>query len=144
MRGPWPKGVGFYGSLGAAMVILGSFLPWLSSGGKSVSAWGIPLITLIPGGSGRGGGLTIGPLLLATVLVLLPYAIRRALPLALRLVLAALATNFAGLVMMLGLHANPLLFPGVGLLLVLAGGVLLLVGEAGARRTDQREVLQNA
>jgi hypothetical protein len=137
MRGPWPKGVGFYGSLGALLVILGSFLPWLSSSGSSVSAWGIPLVALIPGGSVRSGGLAIGPLLLASVIVLLPYAIGRPLPVAVRVVLAALATNFGGLVLMLGLHASPAIFPGIGLLLALAGGVLILVGPAGAQRTEQ-------
>jgi len=137
MRGPWPKGVGFYGLLGAVMVVAGSFLPWLSSGGRTVSAWGIPLRALLPSHA-DSTGLVIGPLLLVPVLVLVPYLIRRPLPFVFRAVLAAVATNLAGLVLVLGVRADPTIWPNVGLLLVLIGGVLIVVGPVGAKQPDLR------
>ena len=132
MRGPWPKGVGFYGLLGAALVIVGSFLPWLSAAGTTLSAWGIPVLALIP--KAGTGGIPTGAVLLVVVLVLLPYVTRRGLPMVVRVLLAAVATNAAGSALVLGLQASPRIGPGVGLLLTLAGAVLMIVGDSGIGR----------
>jgi hypothetical protein len=124
--------VGFYGLLGAALVVVGSFLPWLSSGRKTLSAWSIPVLALIPGGPRQG--VPVGPILLLVAIVLLPYLLRRPLPALVRLLLAAVAFNAAGSILIAVLRTGPPMTFGVGVVITLAGAVLLIVGEAGTRR----------
>lgn len=127
-----PAGVGVFGLCGAVIVIVGGFLPWMSSGGKSVSAWGIPLLTVITAKPAQG--VPVGVMLLLTVLVLLPYATRRRLPMAVRLLLAAVVIDAAGAIFVLVVRSGPPFSVGIGVLLTLAGGVLLTLGDAGIRR----------
>jgi hypothetical protein len=135
MRGPWPKGVGFYGLLGAVLVVVGGFLPWVSGSGTTLTAWNISLLSIAVGGD--VGGPPIGLLLLAPLLVLLPYVIRRPLPLVVRLLLVGIATNTAGAILVTVLRHSPPMSMGIGLILTLAGAVLLALGEAGAQRSQE-------
>jgi hypothetical protein len=132
-QGFWPVGVGFYGLLGAVLVIAGGLLPWLSTGKKTLSAWSIPVLALVPGAPLAGP--PIGAILLVAVLALLPYVIRRPLPVLVRLLLAGVAINAAVTILVGVVRAGPQVSLGLGVLLTLAGGVLLIVGEAGMRRT---------
>jgi hypothetical protein len=135
--GPWPAGVGFYGLLGAALVVLGGFMPWLSGSGKTVSAWNIPITALIPRAGSRG--VVTGVILLTSAVVLLPYVLRRPLPTVIRLLPALIAINAAGAVLVAGLRVDPRISPGGGLLLTLVGGVLMIMGEAGIGRATAGE-----
>jgi hypothetical protein len=114
------------------LVIAGSFLPWLSIGSRTLGAWGIPALDLVPG-AGTGGPPT-GAVLLVVVLVLLPYVIRRPLPMVGRVLLAAVATNAAGSAIVLGLTGSSRVSLGVGLFVTLAGAILIVVGDAGTAR----------
>jgi hypothetical protein len=125
--------VGFYGLLGAVLVVGGGFLPWLTTGQKTLSAWSIPVLALVPGGPIAGP--PTGVFLLVAVLALLPYLMRRPLPAVVRLLLAGVAINAALPVLGGVLRNGPPVSVGVGVLLTLAGGVLLILGEAGMRRT---------
>ena len=137
MSGPWPKGVGFYGLLGGGLVIAASFLPWLTLGGKSISAWQIPVLSLLPGHSISGP--PAGILLMVGVLVLLPYLIRRPLPTWLRIVVAAVGSNLALVLLVAELRASPTIFPGLGVLVALAGAVLIILGDLGeSKRSTAR------
>ncbi|MFY9613758.1 MAG: hypothetical protein WAT58_00010 [Candidatus Dormiibacterota bacterium] len=135
MNGPWPRGVGFYGLLGAVLVIVSSFLPWLTLGGKTDSAWQFPLLALLPGS--LTGGPPVGVLLLVAVLVVLPYAIRRPLPDVLRILIAAIASNLALALLIIEVRYSPAIFPGLGVIVALMGALLLMVGDAGERRRSR-------
>jgi hypothetical protein len=81
-----------------------------------------------------------GIVLLTAAVVLVPYVIRRRLPALIRLLPALIAINTAGAALVAGLRVDPRISPGAGLLLTLAGGVLMIMGEAGigrARGGDQ-------
>lgn len=132
LAGPWPAGVGFYGLLGAALIVIGSFLPWLSGNGRTVSAWNIHILALVP--KGGSGGVMTGVLLLTAVVVLVPYVVRRRLPTLVRVLPALIAVNTAGAALVSGLRVDPRVSPGLGLLLTLAGGVLMIMGETGIGR----------
>jgi hypothetical protein len=132
--GPWPAGVGFYGLLGAVLIVIGGFLPWLSGNGRTVSAWNIHIMALIP--KGGSGGVMTGVLLLTAAVVLVPYVVRRRLPTAVRVIPALIAINTAGAALVAGLRIDPRISPGLGLLLTLAGGVLMIMGEAGIGRVQ--------
>jgi hypothetical protein len=127
--------VGFYGLLGAALIIIGGFLPWLSGNGRTVSAWNIHIMALIP--KGGSGGVMTGVLLLTAAVVLVPYIVRRRLPTVVRVLPALIAVNTAGAALVAGLRIDPRISPGLGLLLTLAGGVLMIMGEAGIGRVHQ-------
>ena len=111
--------------IGAALAIAGSFLPWVTTLGASLSAWQLPLARLV---STNFSGPTIGPLLLVTVLVLLPLAVGRPLPLAARVVIAAVVTNAAGMALVLGIRSSPAVTPGIGAVLAFVGGMLIAFG----------------
>ncbi|HEV3234647.1 MAG TPA: hypothetical protein VG329_08885 [Candidatus Dormibacteraeota bacterium] len=130
-----PAGVGFYGLLGAVVVVVGAFLPWLTTGGRSLSAWDIPLLAIIPGAPAQG--VPIAVVLLLPVSLLLPYLIRRALPSILRILLAAVTVNAAGSIVVIAIRNRPSTAVGLGVMLTLAGAVLMVLGEAGFGRRDQ-------
>lgn len=121
---------------GLALAAVGAFLPWVSFGALDESAWGVPVRFLL-GMEDDTGGIRVGPVLLLTLLALLPGVRRHHpaawLPLAL---VAAVPTNLALLtvVRVVTMEDNGGIMPtvGTGVLLTLAGGALL-GGEAWRR-----------
>ena len=139
MRGPWPKGVGLYGLLGAVLVAGGSFLPWISRGGRSVNAWNMPVLPMLPWFR-TAGGAAIGFVLLVVVVLLVPYVLRRPLPAIIRLIVAGVVFNIAGGVVITVLHAGAGASPGIGVILALAGAILMVVGDGGVARQEARRL----
>lgn len=121
---------------GLAVALVGAFLPWVTFGSLDESAWGVPVRFLL-GMEDDTGGIRVGPVLLLTLLALLP-SIRRHHPTAwLPLVLvAAVPSNLALLtvVRVVTMEDNGGIMPtvGIGVVLTLAGGALL-GGEAWRR-----------
>lgn len=74
-----PPGVDPAALVGAALVLVGSFLPWVSFGIASASAWDISVNFLISG-SGTLSGFKAGFVLLAVVVAGVPFLTRRPLP----------------------------------------------------------------
>ena len=122
-------GVGISAALGAVLVVVGSLLPWYTVGSVTTSAWHVPVKFVITGTGSTG--VNTGPILLVVVLVLLPVVLRRALPFWVLPIIAAVPAvmGLGGLIR--GLRATPSLHPGVGLILVLAGAVLILLQTPG-------------
>lgn len=121
---------------GLAVALVGAFLPWVTFGSLDESAWGVPVRFLL-GMEDDTGGIRVGPVLLLTLLALLP-AVREHRPTAwLPLVLvAAVPSNLALLtfVRVVTMEDNGGIMPtvGIGVALTLAGGALL-GGEAWRR-----------
>ena len=130
---PWPPGINPVVVLGGALALFGGLLPWLSAQGTSVSAWDIPIGAILPGVD-PSSGPKIGAFLLVGVVVLLPLLTRRRLPIIPRALVGIVATNTAGSALMLGLRSDPRLNPGIGLLMTLAGGLLVLFGDISLAR----------
>jgi hypothetical protein len=128
----WPMEVGVLPAAGAAFALLGSFLPWLTVGPASASAWDISVGFLITGGS-VAGGLKVGFILLAVLAVLLPAVTKRALPDAVLPTLGLIAIGAAVLTLIRGLAGitvagfHVTYDPGFGLFLTLAGGGILAI-----------------
>ncbi|MEA2644986.1 MAG: hypothetical protein QOE92_69 [Chloroflexota bacterium] len=133
MRSAWPRGVGLYGILGMLLVVAGGFLPWITHGTQSINAWGLEALPILPWFRSAGGP-PIGPFLLVVLVLLVPYVTRRPLPAVVRLLVAAIAFNLAGGVIVTILHAGAGASLGIGVLLTLAGSVLVVVGDGGAAR----------
>lgn len=110
---------------GAAAVILGSFLPWLSFGPESLNAWDIGLVAAIRG-SGSSTGVKIGLALLIVVIVGLPLLTRKGLPAIGVAVPGAAAIALAVLIFVRNEGADFSVDPGIGLLLVFGGGGAIL------------------
>jgi hypothetical protein len=115
---PWP-------ALGAALVIAGSLLPWLSAGPSDADAWDIPLWSLVDHESTAEHPKT-GLVLLLVLVACIPYLTRTPLHPAVPLVLggAAAFTTVGGF--LLADSLGELVDPGIGLLVVLVGGLLLV------------------
>ena len=111
--------------IGAALVVLGSFLPWWSSP-VSVSAWDLPLRRLVSNTASTAQPRT-GPLLLIVALVALPLVTGRSLPSWMLLVVAAVATNLALFALLRAVQPQPQPDPGLGAGVAFVGGVLILV-----------------
>ena len=113
---------------GAAVAVLGSFLPWYSGGGQSVTAWDIPIVGLITL-EGNDSGLKTGLVLLVLLAAAAPLLTKSPLPVWAAGALAAVSVVIG----MLGFRLY-LDFPeprpdlGIGLILVLLGGVTMAVG----------------
>jgi SH3-like domain-containing protein len=128
----WPPEVAVLSAAGAALVLLGSFLPWLTVGPASASAWDISIGFLITGGS-VAGGLKVGFILLAVLAVLLPAVTKRALPDAVLPTVGLIAIGAAVLTLIRGLAGitvagfHVTYDPGFGLFLTLAGGGILAI-----------------
>jgi hypothetical protein len=125
-------GIGLLSFLGAIAAALGGFLDWWSTGGISLTAWDIPMKYLVTGDV--GDGVKAGPFLLVVVLVALPLATRRALPAAALYGIGLVPTLIAGVALIRGLRQDPSLDPRIGLVLTLAGGVLILAEGFGIGR----------
>jgi SH3-like domain-containing protein len=112
---------------GAAVAALGSFLPWYSGGGQSVTAWDIPIVGLITL-EGDDSGLKTGLVLLVLLLAAVPVVIQSPLPVWAAGALAAVAVVIALLGFRLYLDApEPRPDLGIGLILVLLGGITMAV-----------------
>jgi hypothetical protein len=125
---------------GAALAILGGVLPWYSVGGESISAWDIPVDTLVTHDA-SDFFLDTGPVLLVLALAALPLLTRRLLPPWAYLALAAVAIVLAVLGFVLYLDFDePRPDLGIGLILTMIGGLVIgggaLAGPGGplARR----------
>lgn len=120
-------------AVGAALVIIGSFLPWYSFDGETLSAWDVPLGALASNSS--DSGIDTGPVLLLVALALVPLLTRRPFPWGVGIVIAGVATNI-GILGVRRLLDFPIASPsmGIGLVLVLVGGALMVLGTLAGRR----------
>ena len=116
-------GIGVLSLIGAAAAIGGSFLDWWSEGPISISAWDIPVKFLLSGDA--GDGVKAGPFLLVVALVAIPLLTRRPLPPIAIMALGAVPIIVAGMALIRGMREEPSLDPRIGMLLTLAGGVLV-------------------
>ncbi len=107
---------------GAALVVLGSFLPWFSAGGFSPSAWDLRFVSLFTH-EASDFELDTGPVLMIVVLAALPLLTRRPLPRWCEAAFGGLAILCAVLALAL---PGPMPDPAVGLFLTLLGGVVML------------------
>jgi hypothetical protein len=116
--------------VGAALAVLGGFLPWISGAGEDISAWDIPVKSLFDT-QNVDQGLDTGPILLVLLVTVVPLFTRRSLPQALIGVLAGLTV----LIALLGFRLfndvadfGPGIDLGFGLVLTMAGGLVLVIG----------------
>jgi len=113
---------------GAALVLLGTLLPWLSSGGVSIPAWRLPLRLLAFGSDGQGAPSTgLFLLLVVAVLVGPPLVTRQRLPPWALFLLTALVPNLALFAVLRAVKPRPQPTPGAGAVLALVGGILMTV-----------------
>jgi hypothetical protein len=142
----WPAEVPVVPAAGAFLVIFGGFLPWLSFGFGSASAWDISLAWLLTGGS-FAGGLKVGLLLLAVLAVGVPALNKRPLPPAVLPTMGLVAIGLALATLIRGLAGTTVLGsrisydPSVGLFMTLAGGAILAIDRLRAwmERVRSRE-----
>jgi hypothetical protein len=120
------RGTGIIGPLGAAAALAGSFLPWFSSGDASLSGWDLPIESLIT--HQQSFGVATGLLLLPVLIVLLPFATRRPLPIWASVVIASVPLSVGALVLKLWLRMNPRPALGIGVVLVVAGAIAIATG----------------
>jgi hypothetical protein len=145
---PLPAGLSPLAAVGAVLVVIGSFLPWISVDvlGSSVSssAWDVPIWFVLTGDDAVSGFDTGLLLLLGFAAVVAPpYVTRR--PLDERIVLGVgLVTIGAAAMMFLRivvLEDLPGVGVGFGAFVTLAGGVMLVVAFRQARQAAlQRRV----
>jgi hypothetical protein len=122
----WLPGVDPFVAGGAALVLAGSFVSWLSRGAFSASAWDISLNFLITG-KGTLSGFKAGVVLLAVVVVAIPALSHQPLPTWVVPLVGAVSSAVAVAALLRGLGITPSLDPGIGLFMTLAGGILLLL-----------------
>ena len=122
-------GIGLMALLGGSAVIVGSFLDWWGEGPFAVTAWDIPMKFLISGDV--GDGIKAGPFLLVVALLAIPLLTRRPLPPMAVLAIGAVPIIVAGVALIRGLREDPSLDPRIGMMLTLAGGVLILLDGLG-------------
>lgn len=117
---------------GAALALLGSFLPWFSAGGASVSAWDIQFVGLFTHEASDVRVYT-GPVLLLLLLAGLPFLTRRPLPWWSVAALGGLAVLCAVLAIAL---PDPKPDPAYGLFLTLLGGLVMIAAALLRLRTN--------
>ena len=110
---------------GAALVLLGSVLPWWTLGGSHSNAWDIPIGPLLRG-TGTDAGLKTGVLLLVVVLVGLPLLLQRPVSGWVNAAVGAVACNLAVCGVITALRFDPHLGIGIGLVLTFVGGASLI------------------
>lgn len=111
---------------GAALVLIGSFLPWLGSG-LSISGWDVPLAYLLTGGD-QVNTLKVGLVLVAVVAVVaVPLLTKRPLPYSWPLRASGVAAAAAGLLFVVRLLVEDGPKPdfGIGIMLTIVGGGLI-------------------
>jgi hypothetical protein len=114
--------------IGAAVAVLGGFLPWYSAGGESITAWDIPIVSLFTHDD-SDLDLKTGVVLLLVIVALLPLLTGRPLPRLAAGALAGVATNVGllGFILYFDLP-EPRPDIGIGLVLVVLGGIAMAVG----------------
>jgi hypothetical protein len=112
--------------VGAAVAVLGGFLPWFSVGDADVSAWDISIVALLRG-FGTNDGLKAGAVILLVALVGLPLVTHRALPGIAVLAVAGVANNIALLAWLQNQRADFQADIGIGLVLTFLGGSAIFV-----------------
>lgn len=122
--------VGILPLAGAAVVLLGTFLPLMSWGGSPITAWQIPLLSLVLN-SAAASWLPTGILLLLLLFVALPLLTGRPLSGRVLVGLGAVAVDVA-FITLLRTGAEDLSTVGVGLFVIVAGGLLVIA--EGVRR----------
>ncbi|HEY8217148.1 MAG TPA: SH3 domain-containing protein [Acidimicrobiia bacterium] len=128
--------------VGAALVIVGGFLPWYSAGGADASAWDIRLVALLTH-EPTDVSLDAGPILLITALSALALLLRRPLPAWAALALAGvpLLLGVAGLTFYLDLPGSGTDL-GIGVIATLAGAVVMLAGLVVSPRMVPRPLVR--
>jgi hypothetical protein len=120
--------------VGAAVAVIGSFLPWFSFGAFHATAWDISIVALLRG-YGTNSGLKAGAVILLVALAALPLATRRPLSGPAVLAVAGLADGIALLAWLQNrwgdLHAEL----GIGLLMTFAGGSAIIVDVLMTRKS---------
>jgi hypothetical protein len=111
---------------GAALVLAGSFLPWLRAGGSDANAWDISLKSIL-GGELTDSGVKAGVMLVPVVLVALPLLTNRAVTGWVNVVAGGLASNIGACGLILTRRFEPSLGIGVGLVMCLLGGAAMAV-----------------
>jgi hypothetical protein len=129
---------------GAAIAIIGSFLPWFTTGGADVSAWDIRVVALFTK-EPTDLAVDAGPIILLTALVLVMLVLRRPLPAWAALALAAvpLVVGIAGLSFFRDLPGSGADL-GIGVIVTLAGGFVMLAGAALSPRMLPRPLIRLA
>jgi hypothetical protein len=122
---------------GIAVVLLSSFLPWLSIGflsvSASISAWDVPFLPLLTGRA-TATGFPTGVVLLVVVVSALPFLTGRPLPTVASVVLGAVPVLTAALTIKTALRSTPHLGIGFGVYLAFAGGLLVAYESVRSRR----------
>ena len=110
-------------AIGAALIVLGGLLPWLTAGGDSASAWDLPLWSLFDHFSTAQDPKT-GLVLLVVLVAGVPYLTKKPFPPAVNLVLAGIGA-IAGLGTLLLINDLEVVDPGMGLVVTLVGAFVL-------------------
>jgi hypothetical protein len=138
----WPEEIPFVPGAAGVLILIGSFLPWLTFGPFSASAWDVNFGYLITG-SDVTGGLKVGFVLLGALVVGLPALTHKPLPewvvptvggvAAALPAITLLRALTAGHSVSRGLSTGLSLSPSFGLFLTLAAGIVILVDWARER-----------
>ena len=110
-------------ALGAALIVLGGFLPWVTAGGESGSAWDLPVMSLFDTSSTSQDPKT-GLMLLVVLVACVPYLTKKPFSPAVNLSLAGIAAG-AGLLTFRLINDLQVVDPGIGLVVTLAGAFVL-------------------
>lgn len=127
---------------GAALAIVGSFLPWFAGGGADVNAWDIRVLALFTH-KPTDVAIDAGPIILLTALTMLALVLRRPLPAWAALALAGvpLVLGVAGLFFFFDLPAGSTDL-GIGLYATLAGAAVMLAGVSMSPRMLPRPLIR--
>ena len=128
-------GIGLLSLIGAAAVLVGGFLDWWNVAGVSVTAWDLPMKFLLTGDV--GDSIKAGPFLFVVVLVALPLLTRRPVPGGAAAIAGVVPFLIAATALIRGVREDPSIDPRIGLLLTLAGGVLVMLDASSAHGVDE-------
>jgi SH3-like domain-containing protein len=109
--------------IGAALIVLGGLLPWLTGGGESVNAWDMPVWDLLSR-SPTSNDWRAGWFLLIPLLACIPYLTSKPFPRLATALLASVGTTFgfAGFL----LHNDaPGTSLGIGVIMTFLGGIVM-------------------
>jgi hypothetical protein len=136
----WPAEIPLVAGAAAVLVILGSFLPWVTFGPFSASGWDVSLGYLITGGNGITGGVKVGFVLLGALVVGLPALTHKPSPAWVVPTVGGVAVALSGVTLLRALTTDTSrglstvsLSPGIGLFVTLAAGIVILVDWARER-----------
>jgi hypothetical protein len=130
--------------VGAALAVVGSFLPWYSAGPVDVTAWDLRVVSLVTH-EASDTSIDAGPILLIVILAALPLLTKRLLPGWASLGLAAvpLVLGVLGILLYLDLP-EPRPDLGVGLILTVIGGAVMGFGVLVSPRLLPRPLIRLA